>query len=285
VRGFKGLSVAALDFLPSSKQILGKAPDGTLTIWDGHSGQVVRTFKKGPGHIETVAVSPDGRNALTSGWAAGDLRGWHIPDGKPLWTRERSGYNVDWFTFQPGGHLAFLGDRQHGIRLWDVLEGKAVMSFDRGPRWGTLCAFSPDGKLVAADVERGDLEHPKKAILVLAEVPTGKVVSTFAERTGGADTPGNAEALAFSDDGKQLFSADGDFAFRHWDVATGRQLWSIDYRHPYWGGAAPALSRDGRLAVSVAIHEFIPTKVAITLELWDMTAGRIEREEAIETVP
>src|SRR5262249_28896310 len=61
LRGFKGLSLDALDFLPSGTQVLGRAADGTLTVWDVRSGRELRRFAKGRSPIERLAVSPDGR--------------------------------------------------------------------------------------------------------------------------------------------------------------------------------------------------------------------------------
>jgi WD40 repeat protein len=283
VRGFKGLSLTALDFLPSSKQMLGRAADETLTIWDTRSGEVVRTFQQGRGRIECVAVSPDGRYALTSAYSTGDLQGWDVPNGKVLWARESRATSVSWFTFQPDGQLAFLGGERAALCLWNVIEGKPVDTFDRRPRWGHRCAFSPDGKLMVADHVLWTLEDQKKARLVLAEVPTGKALRQFAERTGGAAGTGTAHALAFSPDGKHLASADDDFMIRLWDVESGCVISSTDYRE--WGQSLPAFSWDGRLALSVGIEHILPSEMELELKFWNIPENRLVRAVTTDTVP
>jgi WD40 repeat protein len=280
VQGFRGQSLGALEFLPNSKQVLGKAPDGSLTIWDLGTGDVVRTLGKGRGDIDYVGVSPDGRYALCSGYWTGDLQCWDIAKGKVLWARDTGGGSVTWFTFQPDGQLAFLQGNHAALCLWNVLAGKVDPSFDRRPRWGIRAAFSPDGKLFAADHVPRDLENHKKARLVLAEVPTSKVIREFPERTGGADTYTLANALAFTDDGKHIVTADADYMLRLWEVESGPVLWSAD-----WGQAVPAFSWDGKLAVSVAVKHILPRHMEIELKFWDVLAGRLAREVTCDTVP
>jgi WD40 repeat protein len=286
VQGFRGVSLGALEFLPNSKQVLGKASDGILTIWDVRSGEVVRTLEKGRGDIDNVGVSPDGRYALCSGYWSGDLQCWDVAKGKVLWARDTGGGHVIWFTFQPDGQLAFLQGNQAALSVWHVLQGKPVPSFDRRPRWGTRGAFSPDGKLFVADRVLWSIDDQKKDRLVLAEVPTGKEVREFAVRAGGAAGPGGARALAFLADGTRVVSADDDYMIRLCDVQSGRVLWSADSRNDRnWAESVPAFSWDGQLALTVAIKHILPKEMALRLRYWDIDKGQVAREVSSDTVP
>ena len=115
------------------------------------------------------------------------------------------------------------------MTVWDW--SKKVVLFKDGVRW-TLnsCSFSPDGRLLVAAGEGGELK-------VYKVTPQGDPVRV--ERGEGSELyPGATDALVFSPDGKRLF-APGSDQIRVWEVPGWR-------KGPILKGRCLALSRDGK---------------------------------------
>src|SRR5262249_44052376 len=119
------------------------------------------------------------------------------------------------------------------VRLWDVQTGKRVIDLE-----GTAAALdvkdSPDGC-------RSALVGEKNCIEIRQE---GKVLHVLAGHKLGVT------ALAFSPDGRRLYSSGADACVRVWDTDKGKELRVISLPGP--GGAIRlAVSPDGtRLAAA-----------------------------------
>jgi WD40 repeat protein len=185
------------------------------------------------------------------------------PDGKLL---ASSDYNID------------DRNRTHSIKLWDVPKRKVVATLPGGSfaDLSSSCAFSPDGKTLAAGGrEKGDDE---KVTLKLWDVATGK-----AKASPRAD---DVNAVAFSPDGKTLASAGrnagktgmtsgraDNLGVLLWDLATLKEMGALK------GHAGPvfsvAFSPDGKLVAS-GCGEFASNGQAGSgeVKVWDAATGR-----------
>src|SRR5262249_21637843 len=117
--------------------------------------------------------------------------------------------------------------------------------------YGSVTAFSADGRLLACGVGVGKFE--------LFDLKGGKRLST--------------EAVLETLFGSAFLSGDGMRATTcsaaravHWDLATGRRAESFDL--PRWGCVAPLVSPNGRYLVTNTVWE----QGVKTLELWDAVA-------------
>jgi WD40 repeat protein len=266
--------VGACDFLPQGEGVLVRCHDG-LKVLDMAKGTVVRSFVKDDS-INGVAVSPDGKLALTAGGPGpgpdgSDVQGsgltlWDIARGKPIRTLG-TGY-VSRVTFSRDGKLGMAGSACGGhsvgnaVEVWDIPQRKLLLSLPCSEGWMPPIAFSPDAKLAVA---RRQNVHPDQgdgsgiAGLVVWEVATAKTVRVLPEFVG--------PAVAFAADGKGLLSInDSKNTLTLWDLATGKPKWRTDTGVVH----ACAVSPDGKLAfTSLGRHG-----PGMEMTLWDGVKGK-----------
>lgn len=193
------------------KYILANEYNGSMTLWDMDSGNVMKgfRFRVGTPSLATLrmAISPDGRYAL-------------------------SGHR------QEGFHSAA------DIVLWNVLTGNEIkrIKADHGPILPPLAevrsvAFSPDGKYALS----GGYDN----ILKLWDIPALTEVKTFKGHTGFV----GIMSVAFSPDGKYALSAGSDGRMKIWDLAAGSE-WRSLAGHTGMGGALAKFSPNGKYVIS-----------------------------------
>jgi WD40 repeat protein/serine/threonine protein kinase len=210
--------------------------DGYVRFLNTKTGES-NMLKVAQGHVDLVALSPDG-NLLVAGGGFGqslrwiDLRTgtngilhgasfkvWFSPDSRTLASPQRE------------------GGKESGIQLWQIEAGqvrtKAVIETP-----GSTVAFSPDSQLLATAAGPEDLDN----VIHLWDAQTGKARGVL---TGHKQL---IWSLAFSPDGKTLASASDDGTLRLWNVATRRELLSI--RRLGVGLRGLAFSPDGQLLVA-----------------------------------
>jgi len=152
-------------------------------------------------------------------------------------------------TFSPDGERLATSDINGTIRLWQVADGKQVLTCEGYGSWVCLVAFSPDGQALASASE----DHTVK----LWSTDTGKCIQTF---------PGHRSwvwAIAFSGNGQFLASASEDHTIRIWSLRSGRCL-KILTGHNSWV-CAVAFSPRGNLLVSAGDDHL--------LRLWNVRTG------------
>jgi WD40 repeat protein len=265
-----GGDVMGVAFSPDGRRALSASSDATLRLWRVPDARQlarlaarlpvvairspIRVFVGHTGPVRSVALSPDGRYALSGGGLQqGDrtMRLWDVATGKEF--RQFMGHTgpIQSVAFSPDGRQALSGCRDHLIRLWDVESGKLVRVFA-----GQLFAghtdvvnsvtFSPDGRLALS----GSFDKT----LRLWDVASGKELRTFAGHTM------RVLQVAFSPDGGRALSASDDKTMRLWDVASGKEL------HCFRGHAdaveCVAFSPDGHRALSGSYDT--------TIRLWDL---------------
>ena len=94
-----------------------------------------------------VALTPDGRFALTSGPA---VRLWDLATGKEVRKFPGNQQVVTAVALSPDGRLALGGGLDGTVWLWDVQTGKILATYKSHRNWVWAVAFSPDGKRFAS---------------------------------------------------------------------------------------------------------------------------------------
>jgi WD40 repeat protein len=258
-----GAQPIGLAFLPE-RQVLACGLDGqALCLWDVTTGQLqtppgghhytVSAVAFRPGGKGLVSADADGtvyRWDLATGQATGHFRA--LPEGGLL----RRSTLTRLSTALPRGSVVLSADgryaaaegtyAQGGARVWDTATGKVVRDL-QGPRtYGeSRLAFSADGRLLA---ECGG----RDGTLPVWDLTTGRELRGLS--TGPALLRFGRGNMAFSPDGRFLAAAVPQLdrntgvivsALQLWDVATGKQRWSL----PTDQGQFPVLafSPDGKV--------------------------------------
>ena len=152
-----------------------------------------------------------------------DLRGfewrylWGLCQDGSKYTLRGHTAAVSAVAFAPDGQtLATRGD-DNCVRLWDMGSRRHVKLLGYRGIWGQFCgslAFAPDGKTLAIADDSARAVH-------LWDVPARCERATLQQRTGFG-------ALAFSPDGKLLATGCHDGSVRLWDIATRREVCTLE---------------------------------------------------------
>ncbi len=228
---------------------------GEAQLWDVATGK--QRLAAGQSHvdrIETVDFTPDGRMVAT-GSCDGDVRLWDAATGAHLrrLVYSVSSRNLRAVKFSPDGRSVAVTGHAHdetpggAVKHWNVKTGELLHDL-RFPGRGYTLSFSPDGKALAMgpmyDSVSPDDESGSGAHIRLFDLVAGKEI---AKLTGHTET---VRALAYSADGRRLFSVGEDLSLRVWNLATQRQEREIKVNP----ATAAAISRDASLAVIGSWH-------------------------------
>lgn len=191
-----------------------------------------------------------GGNRLITASADGKLRVWDVPNDKlerVLAEQKEEVWHV--VASADGGMVA--ATLKDGIHVWDAAAWKELRRWDWG-RWDHPLAFSPDGKTLAT--ARSGEGTPR-----FWDIATGEELRP----TRGHHGP--VGALAFSADGKTLWSLSSDHTARAWDWRAGTETKCLSLGPTYANHLALAPNR--KTAV-VAWHN------ERRFHLWDLAAGK-----------
>jgi WD40 repeat protein len=219
---------------------------GEVGRFTGHTGWVYR-----------VAVTPDGKRAVTSGDA---LRVWDIATGKEVWKEPAvawswglslsrdgkrvlascidrtarvhdmdTGKEIKRFTglndevwvasLSPDGKWAITGAMDSAVRLWDVETGKQVALFPILKDYPRCAAWSPDGRRIAiGHFSTGPTFLTSPGTLRIWDVENRKLLFS------GPGHTAPITAVDWSRDGKHILTSSFDRSVRLWDAKTCKQL-------------------------------------------------------------
>lgn len=183
--------------------------DRSARVWDLETGKELRQFdvaampknqgdsggREAPGEIFTVAVTPDGKHAVT-GATAGAVCVWSIATGELVRQFDRHTATVYDSAISANGDVVLSGGRSGIGRLWSLKTGQELMQLTGHRSWIRCVAMSPDGKRALTgsydktlrlwDLERAELVRQFQTqanwIWDIAFAPSGTVAACISGR-------------------------------------------------------------------------------------------------------
>ncbi len=255
---------------------VGIGHDGTIRIWDVHTGKNLQTFKY---QAWDVAFSPDGKTIVCGG-SSHKVYLLDADTGKLIRTftgHKGYDYHVLNVAFSPDGKtIAGMGGHSKTVILWDANTGKLLRTFTGQTKGGrnlrpSLLTFSPDGKMIAS----GDAPH-----ISLWDVHTGKRLQAITVTRAFYKV-----SSVFSPDGKMIvlgsYRKGSDIGL--WEVKTGKEVRSLTgYRENnplrrdrfgrYIYGPTPftylEFNPDGKTIATAGFY---------SVHLWDVNTGYLRK--------
>jgi WD40 repeat protein/regulation of enolase protein 1 (concanavalin A-like superfamily) len=215
----------------ASKRILLYSPAGdTLAVCDEGSktwrlvnprnGELIREFLGHEGAVTNLAISADGRRAVSSGTDA-MLRWWDVQSGQTIGTRKVYGKPVVGLALSPDGVQAASVDGGNDAQVWNF-EKKTGRGYHNNAK-AVRVAFSPDGRYLVCGYDKSD--KPDEPVAFLWPLVQGINPKAF---RGPEQT---VSSLAVSPDGKYLAVGHPDnlSAMTIWDIDTAKILRTIPF--------------------------------------------------------
>jgi WD40 repeat protein len=207
-------------FAPDGRLVATGAHDGAVRIWDPESGLLRAKLAGHDDIVGRLLFAKDGRLASAS-WD-GILRTWKIaPDGSGTAARtfgqpgERGWSQAT--AFGPGARSAFDAILNDLVRIWDVETGSWKAMRDRTSLSSRSIAVDREESFVLIGSRSGELI---RAALGDRQAP----VEAFEGHARGPEVT----SVAISPDGHRAASASGDGTVKLWEIASHRELDSLD---------------------------------------------------------
>lgn len=150
--------VRAVRWMPDGNTIAVAAGE-SLCMCDIQRNTLTRIIETRPYHIDTIAVSPDGRYILMAGEAMASRRGalyiWDVKHGSFVTRRENLAHPVRGLCFLSDGRHFLLGTSDGVVAVWHVDSSECVRVL--GDCSGSICslAASQDGRYAFAVNQQG----------------------------------------------------------------------------------------------------------------------------------
>ncbi|KAJ4290293.1 hypothetical protein N0V90_010509 [Kalmusia sp. IMI 367209] len=244
--------VMSVAYSHDSKQLASASIDGTVKVWDVHSGGCMLTLK---GHTDTVlsvAFSPDSTQ-IASGSTDETVKIWDTHSGECVLTLK--GHNDPVLSVAFSHHSAWLVSvSDKTARVWNTSSGKSISTLKNYIDSVCLSALSHDATRLAWeahqmfmiwDISSGDLTRSldradmrksrftsmafscdslwlatgtSSGVIEILDISSGERLQTLHQRIHWISS------LAFSHDSKRLASASDDCTISIWDVSSGECL-------------------------------------------------------------
>jgi tetratricopeptide (TPR) repeat protein len=195
-------------FTPDGRFIVSGSADRSVRLWDISSGRELRRFDARTNR--GVALSPDGRLALTGSLSDGMVRLWELETGREL--RRFKGH-MSWvlgLAFSPDGRQGLSGSADGTLRLWEADSGREVRRMQGHTDQVLGVAYSPTGRYALS----GSADRSVR----LWDLRTGRQARSFPEATD------QVWSVTFSPEGG-LGSWEGQEGFAGiWDLESGQMV-------------------------------------------------------------
>jgi WD40 repeat protein len=236
------------------------ADDNRIWVWDLERGEVVRRLEGHPNTPVAIAISADGRRALSA-----DLDGvailWDLERWAEIRRFDNAGQTFSGIVFHPDGQTFLTSSFDTILARWDLESGEVLQRFEGHTGVVQDLAMSPDGETLYSASE--------DATVRVWEVSTGKLLATYRPLD---EYDFMLFAVAVSPDGGRILVGGGNFGIDYGpeqarivmlDASTGEKLQELVGHTTLINSIA--FSPDGRYALSSSEDQ--------TVRLWEVGTG------------
>lgn len=260
-------SVMCADLVPGGV-LAGGYPDAVVFRESNHPDR--RRIYPHDSVVTSLAVSPDGKWFL-SGEYEEKVRWWRLDEKTPRFLMTGHQGYVNGVGLSASLQLGVSGGTDGIVRVWDLKEGKLKRELPGHQEPIYAVAVAPDG-YSAASGGGGDWVRSKLVgkdfDVRLWDLRTLREVRRF-------PVGSSVKALAFSADGKLLFTGDHDYRVRVWDRESGKEVCRYEGHEGYV--FAIAASPDGKHVASGGDGS--------TVDLWRLPDRSNPEEAKVVKVP
>jgi serine/threonine protein kinase len=243
--------VWSVAFSPDGNTLAMGLDDGSVRLWDAHTGARKSRIQAHKRPVWCVRFSPDGMMMATAS-DDGKVHLWDTQTNKEYDTLDL-GTAVRAVAFSPDSKRIAAGTRSGSVRVYNAIDGKQLIVTE-GHTDGVVMglAFSGDGTLLAS----GSGDRTVK-IWDVSDME-GREVTTL---TGHA---GAVYAVAFHPTKRMVATGSWDHTIRLWDIDMSREVSRLEGHHDdIW---SVAFSADGSHLASGSEDR--------TAKLWDVASGK-----------
>jgi WD40 repeat protein len=200
-----GKRVTALRFTPDGTRLVSGGEDFTVRVWELATGKLLADMTAPQTHeIKCLAVSPDGKYALSGHGSYGGVKLWDLEAGTLAHDLLKAMY-IDGVGFSKDSGEAVASKGGTRFWVWTVATGAAKKEAKDEQGKSAPSAISPDGKLNIVQTKTG---------LKLTTLPGGKKLRELAH-------PAAIHSIAFDPDGTRIAAGDAKGGWAVWNVANG----------------------------------------------------------------
>ena len=203
-------NVSSITISPDSRTLVSASgEDLTLKVWDLENNNLIGDIGENVDSISTVVFHPDGRYFATAAGGIGSDRTIKFWDAQDFSLRTtfpaQFGFIYD-LAFDGDGRK-LVGAVRNYVKVWDLDNGnREILRLKASPLDLNRIAISPDGSLIAT--------ANKESKIQVIDVAGQRIVTTLTGHKGWV------QAIAFSPDGKTLYSGAEDKIVKAWDLSN-----------------------------------------------------------------
>ena len=166
-------------------------------------GPLIRTFEGHTCWVHAVAVTPDGRCAI-SGSGDGTLRVWDLESNRPARILASHAGPVKAVAVTRNGRRVVSASADRTLRVWDLESGQSIYALEGHGGPVSAVAITPDGRCAVSASADWTLR--------VWDLGSGQCICTLEGHTDLVD------AVTVTPDGYRAISASADHTLRVWDL-------------------------------------------------------------------
>jgi WD40 repeat protein len=274
IADFKGLESPAISLAISAdnKILVSGSEDGTARLWDVRTGAIRFILRGNTKPVNCVALSSDNRMLATAS-LDGTVKLWNITSGEECCMFQVGPKNSvvispDGMTVAAAGGIESPNGHETRPVILDLQTKRLTASIGKLGEWhGTVLAFSPDGKHLAAAT---GTDAPRLWDAVTGELREDVRLQDYGwklEDGGFERIPRSATCMTFSRDGKMLAVGTWQNSVWFWNLPTGKLHGELRIKDSV---ECVAVGTEGRTIAASGMHGGLGMPTAV--RVWDTSS-------------